>query len=179
MRLSGAGRYALRFVAGADTTERPAALVSTVAVGRSFGPGLLPCSGLDQAVVTGVVAAIEYGLVVTSQSLFGGLARSVLRNGDTAVAPRRFVAQAATDSALAATGLAVERLLRPRPEELLRRAAVRTLGRRFARVGSAGLIVAAVAVAAVDELSARDGSRPLRLLAAASGVGVGATVSAW
>ena len=72
MDLEAAARRAGSALAGGDTVERTAALASTAMVGTSFGPGLLPRPGLDQALATGIVAATNHGLVMTSQSALCG-----------------------------------------------------------------------------------------------------------
>src|SRR5215470_4493391 len=75
MDLGAAARWAGGALAGEDTVERTAALASTAMVGTSFGPGLLPRPGLDQALATGIVAATNHGLVMTSESACAALAR--------------------------------------------------------------------------------------------------------
>ena len=55
MDLGAAARRAGNVLAGDSTVERTAALASAVTVGTSFGPGLLPRPGLDQALATGIV----------------------------------------------------------------------------------------------------------------------------
>ena len=59
MDLESAARRAGSLLAGDDTVERTAALALAATVGTSFGPGLLPRPGLDQALATGIVAADE------------------------------------------------------------------------------------------------------------------------
>ena len=70
-------------LAGGDTVERTAALASATVVGTSFGPGLLPRPGLDQALATGIVAATNHGLVMTSQSACAALARRFVNDDGT------------------------------------------------------------------------------------------------
>jgi hypothetical protein len=66
MNLNVASRRVLAWLAGGDVVEHTAALASTTTAGSSFGPGLLPRGGLDQALATGFVAAMQHGLVMTS-----------------------------------------------------------------------------------------------------------------
>ena len=135
MNLEGAAGRAGSWLAGGDTAERTAALASVATVGVSFGPGLLPRPGLDQALATGIVGATEHGLVITSQSACAALARRLVPDdGTPAGRARSFAAQAAVNAGLGLTGVAVERLLAPRHGEPVRRAALRTAGRRFFRL---------------------------------------------
>ena len=177
MNLEGAAGRAGSWLAGGDTAERTAALASVATVGVSFGPGLLPRPGLDQALATGIVGATEHGLVITSQSACAALARRLVPDdGTPAGRARSFAAQAAVNAGLGLTGVAVERLLAPRHGEPVRRAALRTAGRRFFRVGLAG-----VAVAGLEAADAAVGSRRpgLRLLAAGGGLLAGAAIAGW
>ena len=177
MNLEGAAGRAGSWLAGGDTAERTAALASAATVGASFGPGLLPRPGLDQALATGIVGATEHGLVITSQSACAALARRLVPDdGTPAGRARSFAAQAAVNAGLGLTGVAVERLLAPRHGEPVRRAALRTAGRRFFRVGLAG-----VAVAGVEAADAAVGSRRpgLRLLAVGGGLLAGAVIAGW
>jgi len=177
MNLEGAAGRAGSWMAGGDTAERTAALASVATVGVSFGPGLLPRPGLDQALATGIVGATEHGLVITSQSACAALARRLVPDdGTPAGRARSFAAQAAVNAGLGLTGVAVERLLAPRHGEPVRRAALRTAGRRFFRVGLAG-----VAVAGVEAADAAVGSRRpgLRLLAVGGGLLAGAAIAGW
>src|SRR6266496_1066276 len=83
MDLGAAARRAGSVLAGGDTVERTAALASATVVGTSFGPGLLPRPGLDQALATGIVAATNHGLVMTSQSACEALARRLVNDDGT------------------------------------------------------------------------------------------------
>jgi len=177
MNLKKAASRAGGFLAGAGTAERVAVLASTTTAGMSFGPGLLPRPGLDQALATGLVAAANHGVVMTSQSACGALARRLVRDDGTPEARARiFAAQAAVSAGVAAAGAAAERLLTPRPGEPVRRAALRTAGRRGFRIGLAGAALAGVE--AVD--AAVGGRRPvLRVMAASGGLLAGATAAGW
>jgi uncharacterized membrane protein len=74
MNVRTAARRSGSLLAGTGTAERAAVLASTTMAGTSFGPGLLPRPGLDQALATGIVAATNHGLVMTSQSACAALA---------------------------------------------------------------------------------------------------------
>ncbi len=177
MDLRTAARRTASLLAGEDTVERTAVLTLTATAGSSFCPGLLPRRGLDQALATGVVAAVQHGLVMTSQSASAALARQLAHDdGTPAGRMRSFLAQAAVSTGIAAAGAAAERLLPERRGEPLRRAALRTAGLRALRVGlaSAGLSMAGAADAAVG--SRRPG---LRVLAAGGGLLAGTALAGW
>ena len=139
MDLNAAARRGGSWLAGDDTAERVATLASTTMAGTTFGPGLLPRSGLDQALATGIVAATNHGLVMTSQSACAALARRFARDdGTPSGRARANLAQAAVSAGMAAAGAAAERVLAPRPGEPVRRAMLRTAGQRGFRAGLAG-----------------------------------------
>jgi uncharacterized membrane protein len=177
MDLGAAAQRAGNTLAGGDTVERTAALASATMVGTSFGPGLLPRPGLDQAVATGIIAVTNHGIVMTTQSACAALARRLVRDDGTRSGQvRGYAAQAAVSAGVAVAGAAAERLLAPRPGEPARRAALRTAGRRTSRVNLAGAALAGVAAAD----AAVGGRRPgLRLLAAGGGLLAGTALAGW
>jgi uncharacterized membrane protein len=177
MDLGAAARWAGSALAGGDTVERTAALASTAMVGTSFGPGLLPRPGLDQALATGIVAATNHGLVMTSESACAALARRLVSDdGTPAGRARSYAAQAAVSAGVAAVGAVMQRPLAPRPGEPVRRAALRTACRRAMRVGLAGAALAGVEAAD----AAVGGRRPgLRVLAAGGGLLAGTAIAGW
>lgn len=165
-----------RLVAGDNAAEHTAAMVSNFSVGASFMPGLLPRGALDQAIATGIIAATQYGLVVTTQSGYAAVARRLVRDDGTESARvRGLLAQVAVGLGVAAAGSVVERSLPYRPDEPMRRAFVRTSGRRGQRVGIAGVGVAAIAAA---ESAFGRGNRALRLLSSGAGMIVGSALAA-
>ena len=179
MHAASAARFVGRLAAGSDVAEHTAALVSTSSIGTSFMPGLLPRGGIDQAVATGIVAATQYGLVVTSQSGYAALARRLVRTDSASVPAGRakvFAVQAAVGLGVAAVGTVIERALPPDPAEPIRRALVRTLGRRGQRIGLAGVGVAAVSAA---EAGLGRGNRALRVLASGAGLIAGTALAAY
>jgi hypothetical protein len=177
MDIEAGARRVGQWLAGGDTAERTAALALTASVGTSFGPGLLPRPGPDQALVTGIVGITQHGLVMTSQSACAALARRVVRDDGTAAGRvRSYAAQAAVNASLAAAGAVAGRLLAARPDEPVRRAVLRTASRRALTVGLAGAAMSAVA--AGD--AAVGGRRPgLRVLAAAGGLLTGTAFAGW
>src|SRR6516225_11657494 len=131
MDLKTAARRGGKVLAGGDIAERAAVLASTTMAGTSFGPGLLPRPGLDQALATGIVAATNHGLVMTSQSACAALTERFVRDdGTQSGRVRAYAAQAAVSAGIAVAGAAAERVLAPRPAEPVHRAALRTVGRR-------------------------------------------------
>jgi uncharacterized membrane protein len=177
MNLKATVRRSEKLLAGGNTAERVAALASTAMVGTSFGPGLLPRPSLDQALATGIVAAANHGLVMTSQSACAVLARWFVGDDESPSGRvRGYAAQAAVSAGIAVSGAAAERALAPRPGEPVRRAALRTAGRRGFRVGLAGAALSGVAAAD----AAAGGRRPgLRLLAAGGGLLAGTVFAGW
>ena len=177
MDLEAAAGRAGSLLAGGNTVERTAALALTATIGTSFGPGLLPRPGLDQALATGIVAATNHGMVITTQSACAALARKfVADDGTPRGRVRSFAAQAAVSAGVAAAGAALEHLLPPRPGEPVRRAALRTAGRRGFRMGLAGAALAGVAAAD----AAVGGRRPgLRVLATGGGLLAGSALAGW
>ncbi len=177
MGVAELGEGALRRVTGGDAAGQTAALVATMAIGSSFARGLMPRRSIDQAIATGVVGATQYGLVVTSQSISASLAGALVGRRDGAFA--RLAAQTVVTTGLIAVGTAVERMLPPRPGEPVRRALLRTMGRRASRVGAASLLVGAIEAA--DQAAADRGRAgvPVRVLGAAGGRLVGVGIAAW
>ncbi len=177
MDLEAAARRGGSLLAGGDTVAQTAALASISSAGLSFGPGLLPRGGLDQALATGIIAAVQHGLVMSSQSGYAAVARRIAAvDGTPSGRMRHYAAQAAVGAGVAAVGAAAERALAARPGEPVRRAALRTVGHRAVRVGLAG---AALSAAAAFDVAA-GGRRPgLRVLAAGGGLLAGAAIAAW
>jgi uncharacterized membrane protein len=177
MDLETAAQRTGSVLAGSNTAERTAALALTATVGASFGPGLLPRPGLDQALATGIIGATQHGLVMTSQSACAALARRFAADdGTPSGRVRGFAAQAAVNAGIAVAGAAAERLLAPRPGEPVRRAVLRTAGRRATWVGLAGAALSAIAAAD----AAVGGRRPgLRVLAAGGGLLAGTALAGW
>jgi uncharacterized membrane protein len=177
MDLVHAARKAGRVIAGIDPAEQTAALVSALSTGMTFMPGLLARDAADQAVATGVVAATEYGLVVTSQSVSVAIARHLVDDdGTNAAAVRRLAVQAGAGLVLATAGAAAERLASPRHGERGRRALLRTAGRRTFRVGLSGVAVSALAAA---DAALGDRHRWLRVASGSAGLAVGTALAAW
>lgn len=135
-------RTAGALAAPADLAEQAAVITAAAAAGASFQRGLMPRTTKDQAVLTGVLVAINYGIVVTGQSAVQALAGML---AGKEASPRRFRAAAmGVEAAALAAGLALQKALPEYPSEPMARAGARSIGFR-AVVGSgaglAGLIV--------------------------------------
>ena len=159
-----------------DVTERTAALVATVGVGYSFGPGLLPRSTADQAALTGLAAAVTYGVTVTTQSLFQGVAGRLVPAQDSSGTLGRHAVEIAGNAAMIAAGYALGTAFAPRHGEPTKRAVARSSGAVFRRVGYSGLAITG-ALAATD-LAARRWPAALRLAALPSGLVLGSVIAA-
>ena len=98
-----AGRIGSIITTPTDLAEQTAVLAAAAAAGGSFQRGLMPRSTTDQAAITGLLVAVNYGVVVTGQSAAQALA-GALAGPDAS--PRRFRAGAfAVEATSLATGL--------------------------------------------------------------------------
>jgi len=150
----------LDYVAGRDLGERTAALAAAMAVGSSFAPGLLPRGPVDQAVATGMSAALSYGTALTSQSLIEGVARRVVPHRDETSVRRRLLLMAGANLAAVGVGAGVARLFGQRRPEPVKRAVVRTWGGQVATSGLIGLsVTGAVALAELADRRGGVGSK--------------------
>jgi uncharacterized membrane protein len=135
-----------------ETREAAGLFAAVGSIGPSFQRGLLPRSTGQQAVVTGVVAAVNYALATSAQAAVESFARRVT-GAQGPVAARRGVAVAA-DATAVGVGLAVQRAFAQRPQERLHRAGLRALGWRLVLGASAGTLTT-LADQAVDRLTRR------------------------
>ena len=135
---------------GLGVPERAGILAGSTNVGRSFSRGLMPRSTSDQALITGVSAALNYGLTATSQSLIESVAMKVAGRGadsaDQRMAERGVLL--AGDVAAMGIGVGAQRLLAHRKDEPIARAWARTFSWRLAVGGLAGAIVVTGDIAA-------------------------------
>lgn len=129
--------------AGLGVPERAGILAGSTVVGRSFSRGLMPRTTTDQAIVTGVSSALNYGLTATSQSLIESVALRVARGAQDS-AERRMTQRGvilAGDVAAMGLGVAAQRLLAHRKDEPIARAWGRTFSWRLAVGGMAGALI--------------------------------------
>lgn len=167
----------VKHLTGGDAAGRTAVLVATAAVGSSFARGLMPRRVADQAILTGVVGATEYGLVLASQSLAAAVTEA-LAGGRDAGRPRSGVRTVST-VALVGTGATVSRLLTPRAGEPLRRAVARTAAQRLVGVGAARLFVDAVDAAAGVAVRRGHTGPTVRVAVAGGARLVGVGIATW
>ena len=141
-----AERFTSIITTPADLAEQTAVLAAAAAAGGSFQRGLMPRTTTDQAAITGLLVAMNYGIVVTGQSATQALA-GVLAGHDAS--PRRFRASAfAVEAATLTAGLALQRAFPAHPGEPLSRAALRSVGFRSVLGASAALMGLTVTEAA-------------------------------
>jgi len=158
-----------------DVSERTAVLVATMGVGRSFGPGLLPRSTVDQAALTGMTAALTYGIVATTQSLFQGVAGHLIPAPDERGTMGRHLAQGGANALMGAVGVALVKGLPARRGEPTKRAVARASGQVLQQVGVGGLAI--TGVLAATDLVARQWPQTLRLAALPTGLLVGSAIA--
>lgn len=137
-------------------TSRVATMASMASIGMSYQPGLLPRSVGDQAILTGLTSAINYGLVAVTGSAVEGLAAAVVGHKRMQRPGVAGVTQAVAHAGAMAAGLAVYRLLPRRESEPARRAALRSAGRVTGVTGVTGLMASSV-LGAAEILQARRG----------------------
>lgn len=129
--------------AGLGVPERAGILAASTSVGRSFSRGLMPRSTADQAVVTGVSSALNFGLTAASQSLIEAVSLKVAGGGPDSAQKR--MAQLGVvlvgDVAAMAAGILAQRVLAQRKDEPIARAWGRTFSWRIAVGGLAGAII--------------------------------------
>jgi hypothetical protein len=137
----------------------------------------MPRTTADQAIITGVSAALNYGLTATSQSVIESVALRVAGPGpDTA--GRRMTQRGvilAGDVAAMGIGIAAQRLLAHREDEPIARAWGRTSNWRLAAGGMAGAII----VAGDMLLERVGGDRPSSTRNALIALPLGAGLAAW
>lgn len=137
-------------------TSRVATMASMASIGMSYQPGLLPRSVGDQAILTGLTSAINYGLVAVTGSAVEGLAAAVVGHKRMQRPGVAGVTQAVAHAGAMAAGLAVYRLLPRRESEPARRAALRSAGWVTGVTGVTGLMASSV-LGAAEILQARRG----------------------
>ncbi len=158
-----------------DYTERTATLAAALAVGQSFAPSLLPRTKTQQALVTGISAALIYSVARTSQSAIGSIAARIRPGQDgQSFNDRRKLAATANTVAIAG-GLALQRGIPRRSGEPTKRAVLRTAGWTITATGVLGLSIT-VLNAGVNSLTDRTGRIPSGLVPA--GFVVGAAIAA-
>ncbi len=167
-----AQRFGALLTRPTDLSEQTAVLAAAAAAGASFQRGLMPRSTSDQAAITGLLVAVNYGLVVTSQSAIQALA-GVLAGADAS--PARFRRSAfAVEAAVLGIGLGLQRALPAYPGEPLARAAARSVGFRSVLGASTAMIGLTTTEAAVTVTGHETKALPIAPLAVAGAALAGA-----
>jgi uncharacterized membrane protein len=135
-------------------TQQAGTLVAATVLPITFQPTLMPRSALDQALVTGISTSLNYSLAALVQDSIEALALRGAGRTDPATVDRDTWRRASIglDLATIALGLAVQRVLRPRPAERLPRGGARTAGWWLSATGLSGAIVGGL-----QELTGRRG----------------------
>lgn len=141
-------------------TSRVATMASMASIGMSYQPGLLPRSVGDQAVLTALTSAANYGLVATTGAAVEGLATAVVGSERMAKPGVAAATHTVVHAAAAAGGIAAWRLLPRRPGEPIRRATLRSAAWVTAVTGVTGVLASTV-LGTAEILQARSG-RPYR-----------------
>lgn len=137
-------------------TSRVATMASMASIGMSYQPGLLPRSVGDQAILTGLTSAINYGLVAVTGSAVEGLVSTVVGHERMHRPGVAAVAQGVAHAGAAGAGLAVWRLLPRRESEPAKRAALRSAGWITGVTGVTGLLASGI-LGAAEVMQARRG----------------------
>lgn len=137
-------------------TARVATMASMASIGMSYQPGLLPRSTGDQAILTGLTSAVNYGLVATTGAAVEGSATAVVGRERMQRPGVAAATHAVAHAGAAAGGVAVLRLLPRREGEPVKRAALRSTAWVTALTGVTGLL-AAGALGTAELLEARTG----------------------
>ncbi len=129
--------------AGLGFAERVGILSASTSVGQSFARGLMPRSTIDQAIVTGASATLNYAAMTLSESVIESVA--VRATGHRA-SDQEFRAATnglllAANVAAAGIGYGMYRLLAHRKDEPISRAWGRTAFVRLAVGGGAGAVI--------------------------------------
>jgi uncharacterized membrane protein len=124
-------------------TQQAGTLVATAVMPITFQPTLMPRSGLDQALITGISTSLNYAFAALIQDSIEAVALRGAGRTDPARVDRGTWRRASIGLDLAAigAGLAVQRALRPRPGERLPRGGARTAAWWLSATGLSGAIV--------------------------------------
>src|SRR4051812_20959337 len=154
--------------------EQAALLSAGTAAPLAYQRTLMPRSTSDQALVSGLAMATNYGIVAATQDAIQAVTLAILRG--TGRAPVDLPAWSGTtlaaDAGALVAGLATQRMFGQRHGEPLPRAAIRTTGYWIARSATAGLIVGAVQHA-TSRRTGGEGSKLAVVPAVAVMVGLG------
>ena len=135
-------------------TQQAGTLVAATVMPITFQPTLMPRSGLDQALVTGVSTSLNYAFAALIQDSIEAVALRGAGRTDPAKVDRHTWRRASIGLDLAAigAGLAAQRALRPRPGERLPRGGARTAAWWLSATGLSGAVIGVL-----QELTGRRG----------------------
>jgi uncharacterized membrane protein len=151
---------------GLDVSARAGFLLGAFYTGLSYQPNLLSRGTRDQAIISGVAAAVGYGWGVSAHSFLRTTADRIPASQTSRTG---WVASGLTvDSIAAGVGFAVTRAFPPREHEESRRAIIRLGGIGLAAAASAGLVADSL-----ESLRGRPGFRAVSVLSALATVGAG------
>ena len=125
-------------------TSRVATMASMASIAMSYQPGPLPRSVGDQAILTGLTSAVNYGLVAVTGSAVEGVATALVGRERMQRPGVAATTHGVAHATVAATSVAVRRMLPPREGEPLRRATLRSAGWVGAVTGVTGLIASGI-----------------------------------
>lgn len=125
-------------------TSRVATMASMASIAMSYQPGLLPRSVGDQAILTGLTSAVNYGLVAVTGSAVEGVATALVGRERMQRPGVAATAHGVAHATVAAGSVAIRRMLPPRDGEPLRRATLRSAGWVGAVTGVTGLVASGI-----------------------------------
>jgi uncharacterized membrane protein len=137
-------------------TSRVATMASMASIGMSYQPGLLPRSTGDQAILTGLTSAVNYGIVAMTGSAVEGLATAVVGEERMQRPGVAALAHGVAHAGAAVTGVAIWRAFPNRHPEPIKRATLRSVGWITAATGVTGLLASAL-LGAGEVLQAKRG----------------------
>lgn len=148
-------------------TSRVATMASMASIGMSYQPGLLPRSTGEQAILTGLISAVNYGLVAVTGSAVEAAATGLVGESRMAKPGVAAAAHATAHATAAAGGVALWRLLPRQEGEPVKRATLRSAAWVTAFTGVTGLVASSV-LGAAEIAEARTGRSYRRLIGPAT-----------
>jgi len=148
-------------------TSRVATMASMASIGMSYQPGLLPRSTGEQAILTGLTSAVNYGLVAVTGSAVEAVAAGVVGEERLARPGVAAIAHATAHATAALAGVGVWRLLPRQEGEPIKRATLRSAAWITALTGFTGLAASSV-LGAAEIAQARTGRNYRNLIGPAT-----------
>lgn len=145
-------------------STRVATMASTLSIGLSYQPGLLPRSTSDQAMLTGLTSAFNFGLVAVTGSAVDGVATTIVGRDRMQQPGFAAIAQGTAHAVALAAGIGVRRLVPARRGQSVKRSTLRSAAWLTAMTGATGVVAAGV-VATGELLAERKGEQYRRIVA--------------